>query len=58
VIGVLIFTDRFTIIARWLTPYLPTFWRRRAAVELRRTELPPRRRRRVQGLAARRIPRW
>ncbi|HEX6212437.1 MAG TPA: cytochrome c biogenesis protein CcdA [Methylomirabilota bacterium] len=23
VIGVLIFTDRFTIIARWLTPYLP-----------------------------------
>lgn len=25
VIGVLIFTDRFTIIARWLTPYLPTF---------------------------------
>jgi cytochrome c-type biogenesis protein len=24
-IGVLIFTDRFTIIARWLTPYLPTF---------------------------------
>lgn len=24
VIGVLIFTDRFTIIARWLTPYLPT----------------------------------
>jgi hypothetical protein len=25
VIGVLIFTDRFTIIARWLEPYLPTF---------------------------------
>ena len=25
VIGVLIFTDRFTIIARWLTPYLPVF---------------------------------
>jgi cytochrome c-type biogenesis protein len=25
VIGVLIFTDRFTIIARWLSPYLPTF---------------------------------
>lgn len=25
VIGVLIFTDQFTIIARWLTPYLPTF---------------------------------
>lgn len=25
VIGFLIFTDRFTIIARWLTPYLPTF---------------------------------
>jgi cytochrome c-type biogenesis protein len=25
VIGVLIFTDRFTIIARWLTPYLPTY---------------------------------
>jgi cytochrome c-type biogenesis protein len=24
-IGVLIFTDRFTIIARWLSPYLPTF---------------------------------
>lgn len=24
-IGVLIFTDRFTIIAQWLTPYLPTF---------------------------------
>jgi cytochrome c-type biogenesis protein len=24
-IGILIFTDRFTIIARWLTPYLPTF---------------------------------
>jgi cytochrome c-type biogenesis protein len=24
-IGVLIFTDRFTIIARWLAPYLPTF---------------------------------
>jgi cytochrome c-type biogenesis protein len=24
-IGVLIFTDQFTIIARWLTPYLPTF---------------------------------
>ena len=24
VIGLLIFTDRFTIIARWLTPYLPT----------------------------------
>ena len=23
-IGVLIFTDRFTIIARWLSPYLPT----------------------------------
>jgi cytochrome c-type biogenesis protein len=25
VIGVLIFTDRFTRIATWLTPYLPTF---------------------------------
>lgn len=25
VIGVLIFTDRFTVIARWLTPYLPTY---------------------------------
>jgi len=25
VIGILIFTDRFTIIARWLTPYLPTY---------------------------------
>jgi cytochrome c-type biogenesis protein len=25
VIGVLIFTDQFTIIARWLTPYLPVF---------------------------------
>jgi cytochrome c-type biogenesis protein len=25
VIGFLIFTNRFTIIARWLTPYLPTF---------------------------------
>lgn len=25
VIGLLIFTDQFTIIARWLTPYLPTF---------------------------------
>ena len=25
VIGVLIFTDRFTVIARWLSPYLPTF---------------------------------
>jgi cytochrome c-type biogenesis protein len=25
VIGVLIFTDRFTLIAQWLTPYLPTF---------------------------------
>ena len=24
-IGVLIFTDQFTIIARWLSPYLPTF---------------------------------
>ena len=24
-IGVLIFTNRFTIIAQWLTPYLPTF---------------------------------
>jgi cytochrome c-type biogenesis protein len=24
-IGVLIFTDRFTLIAQWLTPYLPTF---------------------------------
>jgi cytochrome c-type biogenesis protein len=24
-IGVLIFTDRFTIIARWLEPYLPTY---------------------------------
>lgn len=24
-IGILIFTDQFTIIARWLTPYLPTF---------------------------------
>jgi cytochrome c biogenesis protein CcdA len=23
-IGILIFTDRFTIIARWLSPYLPT----------------------------------
>jgi cytochrome c-type biogenesis protein len=25
VIGVLIFTNRFTVIAQWLTPYLPTF---------------------------------
>ena len=25
VIGILIFTNRFTIIAQWLTPYLPTF---------------------------------
>lgn len=25
VIGVLIFTDRFTVIARWLEPYLPTY---------------------------------
>jgi cytochrome c-type biogenesis protein len=25
VIGVLIFTNRFTLIAQWLTPYLPTF---------------------------------
>ena len=25
VIGVLIFTDRFTILARWLTPYLPVY---------------------------------
>ena len=25
VIGVLIFTNRFTIIAQWLTPYLPTY---------------------------------
>jgi cytochrome c-type biogenesis protein len=25
VIGFLIFTNRFTVIARWLTPYLPTF---------------------------------
>jgi cytochrome c-type biogenesis protein len=25
IIGVLIFTNRFTIIAQWLTPYLPTF---------------------------------
>lgn len=25
VIGVLIFTSRFTVIAQWLTPYLPTF---------------------------------
>jgi cytochrome c-type biogenesis protein len=25
IIGVLIFTDRFTIIARWLEPYLPTY---------------------------------
>ncbi len=25
VIGVLIFTDRFTVSARWLTPYLPVF---------------------------------
>ena len=24
-IGVLIFTNRFTLIAKWLTPYLPTF---------------------------------
>jgi cytochrome c-type biogenesis protein len=24
-IGVLIFTNRFTLLARWLTPYLPTF---------------------------------
>lgn len=24
-IGVLIFTDQFTVIARWLSPYLPTF---------------------------------
>jgi len=23
VVGVLIFTNRFTIIAQWLTPYLP-----------------------------------
>jgi cytochrome c-type biogenesis protein len=25
VIGFLIFTNRFTIIAQWLTPYLPTY---------------------------------
>ncbi len=25
VIGVLIFTNRFTIIAQWLTPYLPVY---------------------------------
>ena len=25
VIGVLIFTNRFTIIAQWLTPYLPSY---------------------------------
>jgi cytochrome c-type biogenesis protein len=25
VVGVLLFTNRFTIIAQWLTPYLPTF---------------------------------
>jgi len=25
IVGVLIFTDQFTIIAQWLTPYLPTF---------------------------------
>jgi cytochrome c-type biogenesis protein len=25
IIGVLIFTNRFTVIAQWLTPYLPTF---------------------------------
>jgi len=25
VIGVLIFTDRFTIIAQWLSPYLPVY---------------------------------
>jgi cytochrome c-type biogenesis protein len=25
IIGALIFTDRFTLIAQWLTPYLPTF---------------------------------
>ena len=25
VIGVLIFTDRFTVIAQWLTPYLPVY---------------------------------
>ena len=25
IIGVLIFTNRFTIIAQWLTPYLPVY---------------------------------
>ena len=25
VVGILIFTNRFTIIAQWLTPYLPVF---------------------------------
>ena len=25
VIGLLIFTNRFTVIAKWLTPYLPVF---------------------------------
>jgi hypothetical protein len=25
IIGILIFTNRFTIIAQWLTPYLPVF---------------------------------
>ena len=25
VIGLLIFTNRFTVIAKWLTPYLPVY---------------------------------
>ena len=25
IVGVLIFTNKFTVIARWLTPYLPTY---------------------------------
>jgi hypothetical protein len=25
IIGLLIFTSRFTVIAQWLTPYLPVF---------------------------------
>jgi hypothetical protein len=25
IIGILIFTNRFTVIAQWLTPYLPVF---------------------------------
>jgi hypothetical protein len=24
-VGVLVFTDRSTVLAQWLTPYLPTF---------------------------------